>query len=256
VAQIENVRLPTGELVRLTGLTISARFSARLSAGVLHEAGVVAAFVRAARRATCLFDVGAHLGWYASVAVAANPRVATVLIEPNPASLAVAVRNVILNGGRRPVALGLAVGRRRSNGWLVQDVSGDSMLCRVSRAQPVCGPSVGVPIRSIDEIGAHLGLTPDLVKVDVEGDEVVTLKGARRLLATGHPLLFVEVHTRESGSASCTYAAVRRLLEEQGYNIAIYDKDRGLLSDAKYEPGMTAHPVLVASPTSELPALA
>jgi hypothetical protein len=54
---------------------------------------------------------------------------------------------------------------------------------------------------------------PDLVKMDVEGNEVAALRGAQRLLAERRPHMIIETHS-EDLDAGC-----RWLLEDNGYAV-------------------------------------
>jgi tRNA A58 N-methylase Trm61 len=67
---------------------------------------------------------------------------------------------------------------------------------------------------SIDELAFRPGgFVPDLVKMDVEGNEAAALRGAERLLSERKPHVIVETHS-EDLDAGC-----RWLLEDQGYAV-------------------------------------
>ena len=67
---------------------------------------------------------------------------------------------------------------------------------------------------SIDELAyGSGGFVPDLVKMDVEGNEVAALRGAERLLSERKPHVIVETHS-EDLDAGC-----RWLLEDRGYAV-------------------------------------
>ena len=53
---------------------------------------------------------------------------------------------------------------------------------------------------------------PDLVKIDIEGAEMLALRGAKKMLSSGMPTLLIEVHSEELSARS-----VSRLLETPGY---------------------------------------
>jgi len=71
-------------------------------------------------------------------------------------------------------------------------------------------PHVQVPCRSADSLAAELG-TPDFIKVDTEGHELLVLRGARKLLAAGRTDFLVECH------GSGNFRRCRVLLEKYGY---------------------------------------
>jgi hypothetical protein len=52
---------------------------------------------------------------------------------------------------------------------------------------------------SLDEFQSRSGNPmPDVVKMDIEGGEVLALPGMQRLLGEGHPLVFLELHGPEA----------------------------------------------------------
>lgn len=61
----------------------------------------------------------------------------------------------------------------------------------------------------------HAWHRPNVIKIDVEGDELTVLRGGARLLREHHPRLIIEVHST-SLEADC-----QRLLESLGYTTTI-----------------------------------
>jgi len=62
--------------------------------------------------------------------------------------------------------------------------------------------------------------TPDLIKMDIEGGEILAVKGMRRLLKKKHPLLFIELHGKEAAQAlwlALTHAGYEILKMGKGY---------------------------------------
>ncbi len=59
-----------------------------------------------------------------------------------------------------------------------------------------------VPTVTVDAVVKQTGVTPDVMKIDVEGAELAVLKGARRTLASEKPFIFLSVHS-PALKASC-----------------------------------------------------
>lgn len=74
-----------------------------------------------------------------------------------------------------------------------------------------------------------LGLSPDIVKIDVEGFELGVLEGMQRTLERSHPLLLVESNEND--------AACHALLEGLGYSIRQFDAATHAL--VPVEPGVS-----------------
>ncbi|PWH12467.1 MAG: hypothetical protein DDG60_13170 [Anaerolineae bacterium] len=71
---------------------------------------------------------------------------------------------------------------------------------------------IRVPALSLDDFVFEQGNPPpDLVKMDIEGGEVLALPGMKRVLSECHPILFLELHGPESEQVAW------QILSEAGY---------------------------------------
>jgi hypothetical protein len=71
-----------------------------------------------------------------------------------------------------------------------------------------------IAIDSFVEAGAK---PPDVMKIDVEGGELAVLRGARRVLASARPIIFLATHGQDLHTRCCNY------LEELGYKVSPLD---------------------------------
>ena len=69
-----------------------------------------------------------------------------------------------------------------------------------------------------------IGRAPNVVKIDVEGEEVDVLNGGMNTLSSAAPVLLVEVHSDELARQT------HNLLAELGYTISTIGSDRFLLA--------------------------
>jgi hypothetical protein len=93
-----------------------------------------------------------------------------------------------------------------------------------------------IPIESVtlDRYCAEADARPDLVKIDVEGAELLVLQGARELLSESHPALILAVHPYWLPGGQSP-ARIRELLTGHGY--AVFDSKgqlAGSLSSGEY----------------------
>jgi FkbM family methyltransferase len=94
--------------------------------------------------------------------------------------------------------------------------SGSSSLSR-QNAGPFTRPYT-VRGRPIDDVLPELGLTRvDVVKVDVEGAELLVLRGAARTLRRFHPKLVVEVVPRQLESMGTSVEELESFVGSLGY---------------------------------------
>jgi FkbM family methyltransferase len=76
-----------------------------------------------------------------------------------------------------------------------------------------------IPMYTLDDLVAHGAPGPMLIKVDVEGAELLVLRGARRILARADVALLLSVHPKEIGRYKTTIEDVRSYLAALGYSI-------------------------------------
>lgn len=149
------------------------------------------------------FDIGAHYGW---MSIAAALRVKSpgrvVAFEPSPALLNILSYHKRVNRLNQMQIIAKAVSNRDSASvpfYLVNDgLSTRNSLTIAAPDTPYVAPErksqLEVPSLTLDRFCAESQIVPDLIKVDVEGAELLVLQGAERLLEALHPALIVAVH--------------------------------------------------------------
>jgi FkbM family methyltransferase len=147
------------------------------------------------------FDVGAHYGWMSMVAchrVVAHGKV--VAFEPSPPLLECLEYNKKANRFRQMEIVARAVADSNGRKVPLYVVNrGESYLNSLvdHRAGPVPTAettTVEVETVSLDDFCERTKLHPDVVKIDVEGAELLALRGARRLVEERRTTFIVAVH--------------------------------------------------------------
>lgn len=167
-----------------------------------YEARAVTSFLRAIRPGDTVWDVGAHVGWYALLGARAVGVTGNVVAwEPAPASFTQMEHHLRANGvSDRCLTIAEAVGE--NSGTIVFHVEAenpDSYTNRI-RFEADSKPKteeIRVTQRSLDEWAKRLESAPDVLKMDIEGAEVFALRGATQLLSGTHgkrPKLLLSVH--------------------------------------------------------------
>lgn len=177
-------RLPGGETIR-----VDAHYR-----HLAWNAEEYAALKEHTRAGATVLDVGANVGCYTLLfARWVGDGGHVYAFEPAAESRAGLVRHLSINGlsGRvsvRPEAISDGAGPAP---FLDAGIHGDNRL--VPEATP---GTRSVPALSIDEFCDASGISPDVIKMDIEGAELAALRGARRAIAArGAALaLFVELH--------------------------------------------------------------
>ncbi len=174
------------------------------------------------------WDVGAHFGYHSLALAAQGAQV--VAFEPNALNAARLRENLARNpqlAARvrlRPEALS----DREGTLEFVQstDLEETSSGSHLAAGTPPAGElayerfqRVAVTCARADALIAAGEPPPTVMKVDVEGAEVLVLEGARELLRRHKPLLLVEVHHIR------LMFHLRPLLEGCGYRLALLDEE-------------------------------
>lgn len=166
------------------------------------------------RPGAVVWDIGANVGLFSfAAAAAAGPDGHVLAVEPDTWLVGLLRRSAALPGRRAPVevlasAIGESTGVSRfciaARNRATSHLAGYGHRAQVRAVQPV-------PTLTLDDLLAHAP-APDVLKIDVEGAELLVLSGGRRLLATARPVVVCEV-------AAANSAAVHALLTEHGYRV-------------------------------------
>lgn len=139
-----------------------------------------------------VLDVGAHVGYYTLLsAVLAGPTGRVVAFEPSPENAAFLLRHVRINRLENVRVEQAAVSDRAGTARFGSGSgSGTGHLAEAGE--------LTVRTVTVDEVCAEHGLSPDAIKIDVEGAEASVLRGARETLAGARPVVFLSTHGPEA----------------------------------------------------------
>lgn len=147
-------------------------------------------FAESAATARVVWDIGAHVGFYtllASIGVGQKGRV--FAFEPSPRNLAFINDHLRLNRCHNVEVCPFAVSDRKGT-MSFEEGPGSSMGHIGDQG------SLTVQVIALDDlVDAGAIEPPDLVKIDVEGEEVRALQGAERVLTTARPTIFLATHS-------------------------------------------------------------
>jgi FkbM family methyltransferase len=160
-------------------------------------------------------DIGANVGAYALLfGQWVGTKGAVFAFEPSATVFEGLRRHIELNGLDRIVTpVSSAVGAQSTRGRLIVGLTaGES---RLANGGDVAERTVDVAVITVDHFCAMYRVTPDVMKVDVEGAELDVLRGARETIARlGDRLqLFVEFHPSMWRAAGISVDAARAALD-------------------------------------------
>jgi FkbM family methyltransferase len=159
------------------------------------EPDVVDAILRHAAPGSTFFDVGANAGYMTLVgAKAVGPTGKVVAFEPMPNTARELAAQARLNGLANVTVVRAAVCDREGDLTFVSGPSSD--MAGMAEVGNTGGESVTVPGTTIDAAAERYG-PPAMIKIDIEGAELLALRGARKTLERHRPILLTELHTAE-----------------------------------------------------------
>lgn len=188
------------------------------------ETEYTAAMLKDLRADDVLYDIGANVGM---VTLHAASICRTVAFEPDPSFRHRLQVNSALNPDRPFTLEPLAISA--SDGTVMLYTDGDEGTSPSLVHQRGENGSVTVTGRSLDSLIAEGRLPrPTVIKLDIEGAEILAINGASELL--GHPdkprALFIEVHDTFLPGFGSSADDVYALLERFGYTESIYRAKR------------------------------
>lgn len=168
-------------------------------------------------------DVGAHIGTYTlRAAPIVGPAGRVIAIEPNPETVRKLQANIQASGATAVTVEPFACSDAEATLELFagpRSNSGETSLARTNAARDdKAGASYKVRARPLDAILQETGVTRvDAVKIDVEGAELLVLKGAPQTLDRFHPVVLIEVVDQQLRSMGTSSKEVYDFFHSHGY---------------------------------------
>jgi len=162
-----------------------------------HEPTLQKAFAALLGPGMTMFDVGANVGYYATIcARLVGPSGAVICFEPLPENAKQIAHNAALNSFRQMSVRGEALGADDGVATFLQ--SAEPTWGKLKSAGKLPDKYVGelqVHVRKLDSVMCEGILpAPNLIKIDVEGAEQAVLEGAGQTIASSRPVLMIELH--------------------------------------------------------------
>lgn len=196
-------------------------FSDFASWGNRHNRGF-SACVEACREAKCVFDVGAHIGLVTMpMSKAVGPEGNVYAFEPSRANRQTLEHHLALNELKNVTVVNSLVGSMVQDNVRFYESSGVSGM---NTCAPIKNPSEYNEIHhdqiSLDEFCGVHGMVPSIIKIDVEGFELSVLEGARTLIETSKPKIFLSIHPQHLRALGRSPEELKGLISEMGYIVS------------------------------------
>lgn len=199
-----------------------------------YEAPTEALFRRLLPGAACFVDIGANNGFFAILAATLMDAGRAFAFEPFPATYRRLKRNIAVSGATgitpMPIALSNVVERRPM--FSKAATLGVTSFADTERAH--AGSEI-VECDTFDNVWSREGIGKiDLIKMDIEGAELLVLEGMRETLREQRfTHLFVEVHPSQIRALGGEPTRIAELLTSHGY--LLFERGEGKLVDVDVE---------------------
>lgn len=166
------------------------------------------------------FDVGANVGIYSLLIGDVLSTGMVISFEPHPDRVSVLRRNIDLNNSAveiRQIALSDESGEMElvSSGSTRHHLAWDDNVSATKQVEAVPGDDI-IENGSIPD--------PDVIKIDIEGAEMMALRGLNKTLRHGNcRTVFCEVHPNELDAFGESSERPESFLQERGYNVTRID---------------------------------
>ncbi len=183
------------------------------------------------RPGDAVIDVGAHIGSFAvPMARRVGETGVVVAIEPDDLNLELLYENVAANcAGDEVIVVHAIAGEPTTPLRAVEDVTNTGAWHFV----PDVSSAMTRHARTVDDIAAATvgQRRVRLLKIDVEGMELSTLRSAQVTLAASRPLIYCEISAQQLGRQGVTVADLDRFFGERRYVLYRNIGDRNSAND-------------------------
>jgi len=191
-----------------------------------YEPEWAAMFLSHVEAGSHVIDVGANVGFYAVAAAKKGARV--LAIEPTTGAFERLQKNVVHN---RVADRVLAFNGLASDANAMAEMHVVEGLEEYSSMAPIYAPYIEghqaqvtrVESRTIDSLVVEHGLSPRVIKVDVEGAEMQVFRGAAETLAAHRPVVMSELSDKLLARFGNSGDEVVSLFRERGYDVLSAD---------------------------------
>jgi len=189
-----------------------------------HNCGFVS-FVNACKGKKCVIDIGGHIGLTAMPAgrmLATKGRI--YVFEPAETNRAYLSRNIELNGMSNTEVLDMFVGAECKDGVEFFESDYDSGLNSfVVRKDKDDFHRVLKKQISLDVFCSERGISPEIIKIDVEGAEFDVLSGAAEVMRKNRPIIYLSLHPRHIELLGRKPEEIHEILKRVRYRISNID---------------------------------
>jgi FkbM family methyltransferase len=188
-----------------------------------YEPAFYQAFTEAVRPGMHVFDVGADIGIFTLGAAQRVGNGRVYAFEPNHHRASIIQRHIVLNRWQdraEVVEAAVSDGEGGVPFYATEWTTAGSLSRRNAEMLPhLQVAETTVESVSLDRFCERTQVTPHVLKIDVEGAELLVLRGAVRLLRETDPIVFCEIHPAQMLNCGSSLPQLQTFLSALDYTI-------------------------------------
>ncbi len=174
------------------------------------------------RSGDTMFDVGANIGYFSMLAsTLVGPEGRIFAFEPSLRALTKLVRHLEMNQVRNVVVCSLGLADQPALLSLYRASASNIGMTSLGASDISQGDVETILTHRLDDFFAGLDAVPRVVKLDVEGAELLALRGMEKMLRDAAPYVLCEVIDEYLAKLDCTSAEMYALMDALGYRAYI-----------------------------------
>ncbi|MCP4914398.1 MAG: FkbM family methyltransferase [Oligoflexia bacterium] len=181
--------------------------------------------VQEATKSNVFFDIGAHIGLYSVPIALKSKNTKVVSFEPATFNFNMLNRHVSLNNLSNVKVYNVLVGESEDKKVpFLEDDTGINPMNSLADVDKTEGNSTNYKeMIQIDSFCERENIYPDVVKIDVEGAEVLVLNGAKKAFSKSRPKIFLSLHPKHIQQLGGKLEDIHSFAQELDYKITTID---------------------------------
>ena len=175
-----------------------------------------------------IIDIGAHIGLFSVyTSKLTGPKGKVICFEPTPGTFTILKETLRLNHSENVTPVQAAVGATSGHAtfYVTNDTEGSNSNSLVLNKEESRTDGYDVTITTIDEVCKQYNIKPGLIKVDVEGAELDTLRGGVTTMESARPLFIVGLHPSFIAMKGDSLKQIWDLIKQYNYKVICNDAE-------------------------------
>lgn len=171
-------------------------------------------------------DIGANIGYFSLLAAKCCPSSMVVSFEPVIEIFEKLQKNILLNNTPNIITVNMAAGEKDEVRDIYLSAPDNTGMSSLEKPENYSGVSQKTEVIAIDTWFARSNLPKvDLVKIDVEGNELSVLKGMKTVIEKFRPLIIMEVNPETLSLFRLSVTDLYRQILNLGYEAHLIAED-------------------------------